>query len=437
MSQEISSSQSKDPQSSRNISSTFHNHVNFNSSAAESKTQRFKKVPLIYLFPENQATPNLDQMDGSKSQINDSSPQHQSEYNVDRQAKNSRFEIKPVEEKEPLLLKNETVPESKDTYYDTMDSKASNKSALKKTKQVFTYSNESIQLKDLSKKSKKEKEKDTDSLKSIPCLKLNYNDNDQVESVTFVCARSVSTGYVTNSREFKNGKFIKKLVAEFLGTMLLVIYACSIGLPIAEKNGVPSINGCLGGGLTLATLIWCLGNISGGHFNPAVTIAFLLCGKINPFISVFYVGFQMLGALTGAAVLKSVVPEFAMGTLSVTSVHKDLTLAQGFGIEFIITFILVLTVFSCVDSKRADLNGSFPLSIGFAVVVGGLFGGPFTGGSMNPARSFGPALITGNWSHHWIYWLGPITGGAFAGFLYKFILTLNMNKRKPLPKSII
>jgi len=84
---------------------------------------------------------------------------------------------------------------------------------------------------------------------------------------------------------------------------MLTLYACSIGMPIAEQ-AVPSLNGCLGGGLTLATLIWCLGNVSGGHFNPAVTISFLFTGKINPLLTILYVGAQLVGAITGASVLK-------------------------------------------------------------------------------------------------------------------------------------
>lgn len=182
--------------------------------------------------------------------------------------------------------------------------------------------------------------------------------------------------------------------------MILTLYACSIGLPIAEKN-VPSINGCLGGGLTLASLIWALGNISGGHLNPAVSIAFLFTGKINPLMTLFYVASQLIGASTGAIILQNLVPAQAQGNLSVTSIHSDITIGQAFGIELIITFILVITIFSCVDSRRSDLHGSFPLQIGFAVVIGGLFGGRFTGGSMNPARSFGPALVTGIWKDHW------------------------------------
>ena len=192
---------------------------------------------------------------------------------------------------------------------------------------------------------------------------------------------------------------------------------------------MPAINGCLGGGLTLATLVWCMGNISGGHFNPAVTIAFLFTGKINPLLTLFYVGAQMVGGLTGAFLLKSLSPTEAAGNLSVTLVHKDLHVSQGYAVELLITFILVFTIFSCVDSRRNDLGGSFPLQIGLAVTIGALFGGKFTGGSMNPARSFGPAVATGIWTDHWVYWLGPISGSILAGLIYQFILTLKCPRK--------
>ena len=204
--------------------------------------------------------------------------------------------------------------------------------------------------------------------------------------------------------------------------MILTLYACSIGLPISEKN-VPSINGCLGGGLTLATLVWCLGIISGGHFNPAVSLAFFFTGKINPILTVLYVGFQLVGGITGAFILQGLAPNGTAGNLSVTLVHKDILLSQAYAIELIITFVLMITIFSCVDSRRNDLGGSFPLQIGLAVTIGALFGGKFTGGSMNPARSFGPAVATGIWTDHWIYWLGPISGSVLAGIVYK-ILTI-------------
>jgi MIP family channel proteins len=218
--------------------------------------------------------------------------------------------------------------------------------------------------------------------------------------------------------------------------MFLVLYVCGMGLRVVEKDGVPSINGAIGSGLIVSTIVWCLGNISGAHINPAVSIAFLFTGKMNPLATIFYIGFQLLGALTGSYILRDLVPEFALSNLSLTEIHPELSLQQAFGVEFIITFILILTVFSCVDENRNDIHGSFPLTIGLAIVVGSLFGGPFTGGSMNPARSFGPAVVMNQWKDHWIYWVGPISGGIVAGILYKFILTRRFLRRRSNVKSL-
>lgn len=183
--------------------------------------------------------------------------------------------------------------------------------------------------------------------------------------------------------------------------------------------------------MTLATLIWILGHVSGGHFNPAVTIGFFLSCKINPIMSLLYIGAQLSGAIAGSYLLFGLSDESVRGNfnLTCTQIYSETTLGQAFGVETIITFILMFTIFSCVDSRRKDLHGSFPLQIGFAVAIGGMFGGRFTGGSMNPARSFGPAVITGIWTDHWVYWIGPITGSLIAALVYQFALTVRCPRR--------
>ncbi|XP_043546996.1 aquaporin-1-like [Chiloscyllium plagiosum] len=102
---------------------------------------------------------------------------------------------------------------------------------------------------------------------------------------------------------------------------------------------------------------------------------------------------------------------------------EGVTPAQGLGVEIIITFQLVLCVFATTDKRRKDLSGSGPLAIGLSVAIGHLMAIGFTGCGMNPARSFGPAVITGNFKDHWVYWVGPIIGGVTAAFVYDFALT--------------
>nr|BAD22823.1 aquaporin type4 transcript variant c [Homo sapiens] len=125
--------------------------------------------------------------------------------------------------------------------------------------------------------------------------------------------------------------------------------------------------------------------------------------------------------IIGAGILYLVTPPSVVGGLGVTMVHGNLTAGHGLLVELIITFQLVFTIFASCDSKRTDVTGSIALAIGFSVAIGHLFAINYTGASMNPARSFGPAVIMGNWENHWIYWVGPIIGAVLAGGLYEYV----------------
>lgn len=148
-----------------------------------------------------------------------------------------------------------------------------------------------------------EDDNQSEELQSGNCFQINYDERNDPIAITCNLNSSGVNSYKNCVHDFKTIVVYQKLFAEFIGTLILTLYACSIGLPIGESK-VPSLNGCLGGGLTLGTLVWCLGNVSGGHFNPAVTIAFLFTGKINPLLTLFYVGAQLVGAITGASILK-------------------------------------------------------------------------------------------------------------------------------------
>lgn len=218
--------------------------------------------------------------------------------------------------------------------------------------------------------------------------------------------------------------FWKAVTAEFLAMLIFVLL--SLGSTInwgGTEKPLPVdmvlISLCFG--LSIATMVQCFGHISGGHINPAVTVAMVCTRKISIAKSVFYITAQCLGAIVGAGILYLVTPPSVAGGLGVTTVHGNLTAGHGLLVELIITFQLVFTIFASCDSKRTDVTGSIALAIGFSVAIGHLFAINYTGASMNPARSFGPAVIMGNWENHWVYWVGPIIGAVLAGALYEYV----------------
>ena len=150
--------------------------------------------------------------------------------------------------------------------------------------------------------------------------------------------------------------------------------------------------------------------MSGGHINPAVTAGFLVTGKMSLAKALVYMIAQCSGAVSGSAILKAVTPEEVQGSLGMTTIQQRLLPVQGFGMELILAFILVLVVFSVCDEHRAEANKVLgPLAIGITVVVGHLAAVDYTGSSMNPARSFGSALIAGDWNDHWVSVLRQMT----------------------------
>lgn len=219
--------------------------------------------------------------------------------------------------------------------------------------------------------------------------------------------------------------FWRAVSGEYLATLIFVLLGLgsTINWAAGEEKPPPAdlvlISLCFG--LTIATMVQCFGHISGGHINPAVTAAMVVTRKLSLAKAVFYVAAQCLGAITGAGILYLVTPTAVRGSFGVTTVNPTISVGHGFLVELLITFELVFTVFATCDPKRTDLGGSASLAIGIAVVIGHLFAIPYTGASMNPARSFGPAMVTLNFENHWVYWVGPILGGILAAGLYEYL----------------
>ena len=210
---------------------------------------------------------------------------------------------------------------------------------------------------------------------------------------------------------------IQKLGAEFIGTFTLIFVGVSA---ICNDAGLVGI--ALAFGLALAVMISAMGHISGGHYNPAVTVGALVGGKISPQDAFAYIIAQLLGGYFGALAVKAIfLPAIWQAHhLGVTMLAPGVNILSGILMEIILTFFLVLVVYGTAIDKRAPKVGG--LFIGLTVTLDILAGGPITGGSMNVARTFGPALAGGYWDNHIVYWIGPLIGGALAGFVYSKII---------------
>ncbi len=220
----------------------------------------------------------------------------------------------------------------------------------------------------------------------------------------------------------------QKLVAEFVGTFTLIfIGAGSICadqfLHASSASGLGLLGIALAHGLAIGIMVTAVGHISGGHLNPAVTIGFWVTKKLSTLHSLAYWVAQLLGAIAAAYLLAAILPEsvwrpVALGTPDLAT---DFTRTQGMVLETVLTFLLVFVVFATAVDAKGAFNKIAGFAIGLTVTMDILLGGPFTGASMNPARTLGPALAAHHWSNHGVYWVGPLLGGVIAGWLYSAV----------------
>ncbi|MBQ8828467.1 MAG: MIP family channel protein, partial [Clostridia bacterium] len=207
---------------------------------------------------------------------------------------------------------------------------------------------------------------------------------------------------------------LKKSIAEFIGTFVLVLFACGSAavLDCAKDVSDPAyLMTALAFGLVIVAMAYSMGNISGCHINPAVSIAMLVSGKMNVKDFVCYVVAQFAGAIAGAGVLKYLIPnDLGLGANSL----YDGDILKSFIIEVILTFVFVIAILGV--TSKIENNAVTGLVIGFTLTLVHIFGIYFTGTSVNPARSFGPALFTGGdaLAEVWVFILAPLVGGVLA-----------------------
>jgi len=227
-------------------------------------------------------------------------------------------------------------------------------------------------------------------------------------------------------------KLSTSLVAELIGTFALIFIGAGAGaLGIGGLVGVAFAHG-----LVILGIAYAYGHISGAHVNPAVTLGVWAAGKIEPARAISYIIFQIAGGLLGALALMWVLggTETGLGAthlnhaLSAGKATINVTPVTGLVLEAILTFFLANAVLNAaVSGKAGNLAG---VAIGLTLTFCILMGGPLTGASLNPARSIGPALVTGDLSDLWVYLVGPALGGIAAGLLYKFVLEERIAGRK-------
>ncbi len=207
---------------------------------------------------------------------------------------------------------------------------------------------------------------------------------------------------------------LSKCIAEAIGTFALIF----IGIGAIYAN--PGLLGvAIAHGLAIAVMVSATMSISGGHLNPAVTLGLLVGGKIDFKDSLMYWASQLAGATIAAFVCLALFGrEIVVG--GTPQLGPNTSPMAGIVIEAIVTFFLIFVVYGTAVDPRAPKIGG--LAIGFTITMGILFAGPLTGGAINPARVFGPALAVSNWTNHYVYWIGPMIGGALAGITYKTFL---------------
>ncbi len=207
----------------------------------------------------------------------------------------------------------------------------------------------------------------------------------------------------------------KALTAEFVGTFALVFIGAGAGA--IGAGGLVGV--ALAHGLVLLAVVAAYGPISGAHINPAVTIALWFGRQIKAAEAAGYIVVQLLGGIAGAFVLRFVLGGTGSG-LGATVLAGNVSPIQGVVVEAVLTFLLVNTIYNTAVSGKA--GNQAPVAIGLTLAFCILMGGPLTGASLNPARTIGPAVASGNFANLWVYLVGPVIGGLAATLLHDRVL---------------
>lgn len=237
----------------------------------------------------------------------------------------------------------------------------------------------------------------------------------------------------------------RNLAAEFIGTFTLIF----VGAGTIVLGGSLVVV-ALAHGLAIALMVSALGHVSGGLFNPALTLGLWATRRLTTLDTVTYIAVQLLGAIAGALLLL-VFPQALrdaaqlgtplLGSASTLSglvpgvkIPDGVNFAQGVLVEVVLTAFLMLAVFGTALDRRGPRLGGF--AIGLVITMDILAAGPLTGAAMNPARALGPALVSATWTDHFVYWIGPVIGAVLAALLYHFVL-MDSEQRNEVERSAV
>ncbi|MPZ99847.1 MAG: aquaporin [Dehalococcoidia bacterium] len=220
----------------------------------------------------------------------------------------------------------------------------------------------------------------------------------------------------------------RKLVAEVIGTFTLIFAGAGA---IVVTGGTDLVAIALAHGLAIAIMVSVFGHVSGGLFNPALTVGLWVTQRLDAVNTIAYILAQCVGGILGALALVLMFPEpFRDATnLGTPVLNPGVDFIQGVGIEIILTFFLMLAVFGTALDPRGPKLGGFAIGLIFTMDI--LAGFALTGAAMNPARALGPALLSGTWDDHLVWWIGPVIGAVLAALLYHYVFLFGADELPP------
>ena len=209
--------------------------------------------------------------------------------------------------------------------------------------------------------------------------------------------------------------------AEFVGAFALIFVGAG-AVVAAGPTGEPGVVAiAFANGLAIAVMVSAVGHISGGHFNPAITLGFLVTGRLAPVLAIVYWIAQFAGAIGAAALLRWIFDDANEGNLGAPVLNPSIQPEAGLMVEAILTFFLVWVVFATAADPRGTFKSIAGLAIGLTITMDVLMGGPLTGAAMNPARALGPELLSNDWDNFWIWYVGPFAGAVIAAVAYELL----------------